>query len=125
MKLDPGMHIVMHLVFFGKTGVTRTEAAAERAAPRARRSASGGGRGTGGAEVDVRAMAGGAELDARAMADGVRARPWSSAAGQEARGSLTGWHAEVEAQVHGEEGVGERESGLGVESDGYNLLHES
>jgi hypothetical protein len=22
MKLDPGMHIVMHLVFFGKTGVT-------------------------------------------------------------------------------------------------------
>jgi hypothetical protein len=24
MKLDPGMHIVMHLVFFGKTGVTKT-----------------------------------------------------------------------------------------------------
>jgi hypothetical protein len=24
MKLDPGMHIVMHLVFFGKTGVTLT-----------------------------------------------------------------------------------------------------
>jgi hypothetical protein len=23
MKPDPGMHIVMHLVFFGKTGVTR------------------------------------------------------------------------------------------------------
>jgi hypothetical protein len=23
MKLDPGMHIVMHLVFFGKTGVTQ------------------------------------------------------------------------------------------------------
>jgi hypothetical protein len=22
MKLDPGMHIVMHLIFFGKTGVT-------------------------------------------------------------------------------------------------------
>jgi hypothetical protein len=22
MKLDPGMHIGMHLVFFGKTGVT-------------------------------------------------------------------------------------------------------
>jgi hypothetical protein len=22
MKLDPGMHIVMHLVFLGKTGVT-------------------------------------------------------------------------------------------------------
>jgi hypothetical protein len=22
MKLDPGMHIVMHLVFFGKSGVT-------------------------------------------------------------------------------------------------------
>jgi hypothetical protein len=22
MKLDPGIHIVMHLVFFGKTGVT-------------------------------------------------------------------------------------------------------
>jgi hypothetical protein len=22
MKLDPGMHIIMHLVFFGKTGVT-------------------------------------------------------------------------------------------------------
>jgi hypothetical protein len=22
MKLDPGMHIVMHLVFFGKAGVT-------------------------------------------------------------------------------------------------------
>jgi hypothetical protein len=22
MKLDPDMHIVMHLVFFGKTGVT-------------------------------------------------------------------------------------------------------
>jgi hypothetical protein len=22
MKLDPGMHIVMHFVFFGKTGVT-------------------------------------------------------------------------------------------------------
>jgi hypothetical protein len=25
MKLDPGMHIVMHLVFFGKTGVKRRE----------------------------------------------------------------------------------------------------
>jgi nitrogen fixation protein FixH len=24
MKLDPGMHIVMQLVFFGKTGVTLT-----------------------------------------------------------------------------------------------------
>jgi hypothetical protein len=24
MKLDPGMHIVMHLVFFGKTGVTES-----------------------------------------------------------------------------------------------------
>jgi hypothetical protein len=23
MKLDPGMHIGLHLVFFGKTGVTR------------------------------------------------------------------------------------------------------
>jgi hypothetical protein len=23
MKLDPGMHIVMHLLFFGKTGVTK------------------------------------------------------------------------------------------------------
>jgi hypothetical protein len=22
MKLDPGMHIIMHLVFFGKSGVT-------------------------------------------------------------------------------------------------------
>jgi hypothetical protein len=31
MKLDPGMHIVMHLVFFGKTGVTAADngAAAE------------------------------------------------------------------------------------------------
>jgi hypothetical protein len=27
MKLDPGMHIVMHLVFFGKTGVTRHRSA--------------------------------------------------------------------------------------------------
>jgi hypothetical protein len=26
MKLDPGMHIVMHLVFFGKTGVTEAGA---------------------------------------------------------------------------------------------------
>jgi hypothetical protein len=25
MKLDPGMHIVMHLVFFGKAGVTAQE----------------------------------------------------------------------------------------------------
>jgi hypothetical protein len=25
MKLDPGMHIVMHLVFFGKIGVTTTK----------------------------------------------------------------------------------------------------
>jgi hypothetical protein len=25
MNLDPGMHIVMHLVIFGKTGVTRRE----------------------------------------------------------------------------------------------------
>jgi hypothetical protein len=24
MKLDPGMHIGMHLVFFGKAGVTKT-----------------------------------------------------------------------------------------------------
>jgi hypothetical protein len=24
MKIDPGIHIVMHLVFFGKTGVTET-----------------------------------------------------------------------------------------------------
>jgi hypothetical protein len=24
MKLDPGMHIGLHLVFFGKTGVTST-----------------------------------------------------------------------------------------------------
>jgi hypothetical protein len=24
MKLDPGMHIGLHLVFFGKTGVTFT-----------------------------------------------------------------------------------------------------
>jgi hypothetical protein len=24
MKLDPGMHIGLHLVFFGKTGVTNT-----------------------------------------------------------------------------------------------------
>jgi hypothetical protein len=23
MKIDPGIHIVMHLVFFGKTGVTQ------------------------------------------------------------------------------------------------------
>jgi hypothetical protein len=27
MKLDPGMHIDLHLVFFGKTGVTATMAA--------------------------------------------------------------------------------------------------
>jgi hypothetical protein len=27
MKLDPGMHIVMHLVFFGKSGVTLRHAA--------------------------------------------------------------------------------------------------
>jgi hypothetical protein len=27
MKLDPGMHIGMHLVFFGKAGVTKTEKA--------------------------------------------------------------------------------------------------
>jgi hypothetical protein len=26
MKLDPGMHIGLHLVFFGKTGVTRAVA---------------------------------------------------------------------------------------------------
>jgi hypothetical protein len=26
MKLDPGMHIVMHLVFFGKSGVTHFSA---------------------------------------------------------------------------------------------------
>jgi hypothetical protein len=26
MKLDPGMHIGLHLVFFGKTGVTVTPA---------------------------------------------------------------------------------------------------
>jgi hypothetical protein len=25
IKLDPGMHIGLHLVFFGKTGVTRME----------------------------------------------------------------------------------------------------
>jgi hypothetical protein len=25
MKLDPGMHIGMHLVFFGKSGVTHTD----------------------------------------------------------------------------------------------------
>jgi hypothetical protein len=25
MKLDPGMHIGLHLVFFGKTGVTGAE----------------------------------------------------------------------------------------------------
>jgi hypothetical protein len=25
MKLDPGMHIGLHLVFFGKTGVTSSE----------------------------------------------------------------------------------------------------
>jgi hypothetical protein len=25
MKLDPGMHIDLHLVFFGKTGVTVTK----------------------------------------------------------------------------------------------------
>jgi hypothetical protein len=25
MKLDPGMHIGLHLVFFGKTGVTALE----------------------------------------------------------------------------------------------------
>jgi hypothetical protein len=24
MKIDPGMHIGLHLVFFGKTGVTTT-----------------------------------------------------------------------------------------------------
>jgi hypothetical protein len=27
MKLDPGMHIGLHLVFFGKSGVTEDEAA--------------------------------------------------------------------------------------------------
>jgi hypothetical protein len=38
MKLDPGMHIVMHLVFFGKTGVTpapRQPRAMPRSLPKA------------------------------------------------------------------------------------------
>jgi hypothetical protein len=30
MKLDPGMHIGLHLVFFGKTGVTRSLAPRSR-----------------------------------------------------------------------------------------------
>jgi hypothetical protein len=34
MKLDPGMHISMHLVFFRKTGVTKIEATLMRKASR-------------------------------------------------------------------------------------------
>jgi hypothetical protein len=30
MKLDPGMHIGMHLVFFGKAGVTAMHGSARR-----------------------------------------------------------------------------------------------
>jgi hypothetical protein len=30
MKLDPGMHIVIHLVFFGKTGVNLMMYGAEK-----------------------------------------------------------------------------------------------
>jgi hypothetical protein len=42
MKLDPGMHIGLHLVFFGKTGVTVVVAAGPR---RGRWRGAGGGRG--------------------------------------------------------------------------------
>jgi ribosomal protein L28 len=33
MKIDPGMHIGLHLVFFGKTGVTRRRKVARGARP--------------------------------------------------------------------------------------------
>jgi hypothetical protein len=36
MKLDPGMHIDLHLVFFGKTGVTGMERGRDHSEERSR-----------------------------------------------------------------------------------------